>query len=43
MGKEVMKDMNPEEYFIKLKEGLGVVEVIDKILCSLVISTSTVK
>ena len=43
MGKEALKEVNAEEYFLKLKEGLGVVEIIDKILCTLVISTTTVK
>jgi hypothetical protein len=43
LGKEVLQEPTAEEYFAKLKEGLGAVEVIDQILCVLVLSASTVR
>ena len=43
IGKEALKEVAAEEYFQKLKEGLGVAEIIDKIICSLVTCTSTVR
>lgn len=43
MGKEVFKEVEASEYLDKLKDGLGVVEVIDQIICYLIFSGSTVK
>ena len=43
MGKQALKEVEAEDYIAKLKEGLGVVEVVDKIICLLIFSSSTIK
>ena len=43
MGKQALKEVEAEDYIVKLKEGLGVVEVVDKIICLLIFSSSTIK
>ena len=43
IGREAETEPTPEQYLERIKEGLTVVEVVDKILCLLVTSTSTVK
>lgn len=43
IGKEALKVSNAEEYYLKLKDGLGVVDIIDRILCTLATSASTVR
>jgi hypothetical protein len=43
IGKESFEELSSEEYLERLKEGLTVIETIDKILCYLVQCTSTVR
>jgi hypothetical protein len=43
MGKEALKEVGGEDYLEKIKDGLGVVEVIDEIICNLIFSASTVR
>lgn len=43
MGREAEKEMSSEEYLDRLKDGLIIVETIDKIVASLIFSASTVK
>jgi len=43
IGKEALKIAGAEEYYSRLKDGLGVVDIVDRILCTLAVSTSTVR
>lgn len=43
IGKEAETEPTAEEYLERLKEGLSVIELVDKIVLSLVGSTTTVR
>lgn len=43
MGKDTLEEISSEDYLGLLKEGLTVVETIDRVLASLILSNSTVR
>jgi hypothetical protein len=43
IGKDALKEVGAQAYLDKMKDGLGVIEIVDKIICNLILSTSTVR